>query len=132
MQFLLPDRRDTFGAGQCSASPGAGRQASCRVLDGPQHGTRDATAVTFANVQLSADSIAYQPPQLSSERLLPNQVLISWPANPSGYLLQSSPSLPGTGLWDAVTNGPGPSGTRRFVTNAVEGDARFYRLKRGP
>jgi hypothetical protein len=96
------------------------------------NGTRDATAVTFANFQLAADHIVYQPLQLSIQRLLPAQVLISWPANPSGYLLQSSPSLPGTGLWEAVTNSPVLTGNRLFVTNGIEGAARFYRLKQGP
>ena len=95
------------------------------------NGTRDATAVTFANFQLAADHIVHPPLQLSIQRLPLAQVLISWPAYPSGYLLESSPSLPGTGLWDGVTNSPVLTGNRCFVTNAVEGAAKFYRLKLG-
>jgi hypothetical protein len=96
------------------------------------NGTRDATAVTFANFQLAADHIVYPPLRLNIERLPPEQVLISWPAYASGYSLQSSPSLPGTGLWEEVTNNPALTGFRFFVTNGVEGAARFYRLKQGP
>jgi hypothetical protein len=96
------------------------------------NGTRDATAVTFASFQLAADRIVYPPLRLSIEPLPPEQVRISWPAYPSGYLLQSSPSLPGTGLWEEVMDGPVMTSNRFFVTNAVEGAAKFYRLKPGP
>ena len=96
------------------------------------NGTRDATAVTFANFQLAADHIVYPPPRLNIQRLPPQQVLISWPAYPSGYFLQRSPSLPGTGLWEADMTIPVLTGNRWFVTNAVEGAARFYRLKQEP
>jgi hypothetical protein len=96
------------------------------------NGTRDAIAVTFANFQIAADHIAYEPLALHIERLPPDHVLISWPAHPAEFLLESSPSLPGTGLWEAVTNSPALSDNRLFVTNAVESAAKFYRLKQGP
>lgn len=96
------------------------------------NGTRDAIAVTFANFQIAADDIEYEALALNIERLPPAHVLISWPASPAEFMLESSPSLPGMGLWAAVTNSPARSGSRLLVTNAVDGAAKFYRLKQGP
>ncbi|MHC1766182.1 MAG: hypothetical protein AB9869_18080 [Verrucomicrobiia bacterium] len=68
-------------------------EANCNTNDATfwlslqNNGTRDATAVTFANLQLAADHIVYEPNALSIQLLSSQQVLISWPANPSGYLL---------------------------------------------
>ncbi len=93
------------------------------------NGTRDATTVTFANFQLAADHIVYPPLKLSIDPLPLGQVLISWPAYASGGSLYSSPSLLDTLSWVAVTNGPALIGNRLFVTNTVDGAARFYRLK---
>jgi len=52
--------------------------------------------------------------------------VVSWPASATNCSLQSSASLANT--WSDVTNTPGLSGGRYYVTNAITGASRFYRL----
>ena len=59
-----------------------------------------------------------------------SQVVVSWPTNSTGYVLESCGSLGGNAGWAAVTPDPVIVGDSFFVTNAVEGDSRFYRLRK--
>jgi subtilisin-like proprotein convertase family protein len=52
--------------------------------------------------------------------------VVSWPASATNCSLQSSASLANT--WTDVTNAPALSGGRYYVTNAITGASRFYRL----
>jgi len=55
-----------------------------------------------------------------------SNMVISWPASATNCSLQSSASLANT--WSDVTNTPALSGGRNYVTNAITGASRFYRL----
>jgi subtilisin-like proprotein convertase family protein len=52
--------------------------------------------------------------------------VVSWPASATNFSLQSSASLANS--WSDVTNAAGLSGGRFYVTNAITGSSRFYRL----
>lgn len=58
-----------------------------------------------------------------------NRIVLSWPTNSAGFVLEYTTNLPPT-LW--VTNATPPviENSRHTVTNAVEGQKRFYRLRR--
>ena len=68
------------------------------------------------------------PPVLGVRRDGGN-VVLSWPTNAPGFLLQSTGSLPSAN-WINSTNVPGIVGTEFAVTNAALSNAQFYRLRR--
>jgi len=59
-----------------------------------------------------------------------HQVVLSWPAWASSFVLESTNQVPATSPWPAVTNVPSASGNWFYVTNNVGSDNRFYRLHR--
>lgn len=61
-------------------------------------------------------------------RLSGANVVLTWPANASGFTLQSSIN-PSSGNWSNITGGINTSGTNYVFTNAVSGEASFFRLK---
>ena len=65
-------------------------------------------------------------PQLAIVRAGTN-VLLSWSANATGFVLQSTPSLAPTTWTNIATNPPIVNG-RYTVTNAITGSRKFYRL----
>jgi subtilisin family serine protease len=56
------------------------------------------------------------------------KVVISWPTNFTGYILQSTDTLPGSS-WLTVSPSPVVIGNQYFVTNAISGK-KFYRLRK--
>jgi hypothetical protein len=58
-----------------------------------------------------------------------NQVVLTWSTGYTGYLLQSSPSLPPIS-WTIVTNPVVVVGANFVVTNNADQASRFYRLNR--
>lgn len=66
-------------------------------------------------------------PRLAISRSGTNVVLF-WPANPTGFNLQSDTNLAVTNAWNYVTNAPAVSGGTNYVTNPIAGSTLFYRL----
>jgi alpha-tubulin suppressor-like RCC1 family protein len=56
-----------------------------------------------------------------------DELILSWPANATGFALQSTLQLIPPVDWVDVTNAA-PHGTRWEVTNSFSGAAQFYRL----
>ena len=54
-------------------------------------------------------------------------VVVTWPATFTGYTLQSTANL-ASPAWSTVLPSPTVVGSWFAVTNAVSGEARFYRL----
>ena len=84
--------------------------------------------------KLDASEIAAQfqaltlaPPQLAVTREGPN-VVLSWPTAHAGFTLESTPSL-SSPSWTSAGS-PVPVGDRFYVTNAITGSAKFYRLRK--
>ncbi len=67
-------------------------------------------------------------PRLSIARA-GNAVVVSWPASPAGFVLESGNRLPPDISWTAVSGVPAPSGSRRTVTSEASGLGTFYRLR---
>ena len=59
----------------------------------------------------------------------PGQIILSWPTNATGFLLESSSNLAGT-VWTGVSPPPVIINTNNTVTNATSGERRFYRLNK--
>jgi streptogramin lyase len=57
-----------------------------------------------------------------------NLIILSWPLSASGYALETADRLEPAMSWTAVTNGVSTNGTQLVVTNALVGQAAFYRL----
>jgi len=86
---------------------------------------------TSVNAELSIAGMRFyqiDPPLLTAE-LSQGIIVVSWPATAAAYSLQSATNLT-TSPWAAVANTPTLSGMRQYVTNAVSGQGKFYRLKR--
>jgi hypothetical protein len=60
--------------------------------------------------------------------MISNNVVLSWPAWSGDSTLQSTTNLDGASNWTSVTNEPVVVGDRFYVTNAITGPQRFYRL----
>lgn len=54
-------------------------------------------------------------------------VVVSWPATPSGYALECRTNL-FTGIWGAVGTPPVLISDRNYVTNSAAGSSKFFRL----
>ena len=57
-----------------------------------------------------------------------NQVVISWPAWGSNFVLQAATNL-SSGTWSNITSGLAPVGTNYVFTNALSGQAAYFRLQ---
>jgi hypothetical protein len=57
-----------------------------------------------------------------------NAVVIAWPTNALGYVLESSDALV-PGNWASVTNPAGVVGSENTLTNSVANTNKFYRLR---
>ncbi|MDB6027063.1 MAG: hypothetical protein JWM68_3286, partial [Verrucomicrobiales bacterium] len=69
-------------------------------------------------------------PPLLSVRRDGNDVVLSWPTNASGFVLQSTTNLTPLVNWIDSTDTPTIVGTELTVTNAVSENSRFYRLNK--
>ena len=58
-------------------------------------------------------------------------VVLRWPVTANRYVLETTTNLrPGTNVWSAVPEAPTVVGWNKFLTNAVSGSHRCYRLRR--
>jgi YD repeat-containing protein len=67
-------------------------------------------------------------PGITVISLIGNQLTLSWPINPGGFVLQSASSLNPGAQWNNVGVSYAPSGNFNFVTLTVNATT-FYRLK---
>lgn len=70
------------------------------------------------------------PPPLTIERLIPNRVVLAWPAEWGGLVLQSVTSLPSNtpATWTIVEQPAFNNASFLRVTNLISGSGRYYRL----
>ena len=69
-----------------------------------------------------------QMPLLSVSLLVGEQVLVSWPASFTGFILESTDNIK-SAQWQYVPNTPLTVVDRNYVTNNTASKAMFYRLK---
>lgn len=70
-----------------------------------------------------------EAPQLTVE-LLEGSCVLSWPLAAEGYRVESATTLAEPTPWVPAVEAPTIAGMRLVLTNAVAGEARFYRLRR--
>jgi hypothetical protein len=57
------------------------------------------------------------------------QVIVSWPASASGFLLDTAPALRSGTIWSPLPDGAGVLGSRFMVTNNASAGSAFFRLR---
>jgi hypothetical protein len=63
---------------------------------------------------------------------LAGEVLLSWNASASNYVLETAADLPPGGTWEPATPAPTLGGSGFVVTNTPGALRAFYRLRKGP
>ncbi|MCX6929860.1 MAG: hypothetical protein NT154_42605, partial [Verrucomicrobia bacterium] len=79
------------------------------------------------SASLTAGVVGLPTPMLRATQTGTNVVLF-WSTNTAVCLLQSKVSLTSTPTWSAVTNIPVIIGDQFYVTNALIGPSKYYRL----
>jgi uncharacterized repeat protein (TIGR03803 family) len=87
---------------------------------GGLNGSGDLYGVTISTVVAPPIPVLTITPQMTN-------AVVTWPTNSTGYTLQSTTNL-ALANWSAVSPLPVVTGTNYVVTNAVPGQAMFYRL----
>lgn len=68
------------------------------------------------------------PPVLGVSASASNYLVLSWPATPTAFVLQSTTNLAAPGAWNVVTNNPSTSNGITSVLVPEDGAARGFRL----
>ena len=68
-------------------------------------------------------------PSLTVTRSL-DQLVLAWPTNYGGFVLESTDRLGATNAWTSGLDFPVVVGTHNYVTNGVSNATKFYRLRR--
>jgi hypothetical protein len=115
-----------------------GAMASATIVAGPSlAGSITNTATVSAssaspstNTTVSVVTTVIQNPARPMLELaqIGNSVVFFWSTNATGYNLESTTGLAPTGPWSSVTNVPVVVGGMCYVTNAITGPSKFYRL----
>ena len=88
-----------------------------------------ATHIVKPRVNLGRAIEELTPPRLAATRAN-NRIVISWPTNATGYVLEWAHALPAT-TWSNVPAIPVTVGTNQYYTNVVTPSAKkFYRLRK--
>jgi len=70
------------------------------------------------------------PPPTLSAAAVGGNLVVSWPANATGFILQAKQTLEAASVWAPVIITPVTIGNRSYVTNPLSGFSGFYRLKK--
>lgn len=77
---------------------------------------------------VAAPASSNQPPKLTAT-LYDRDIVLSWPTNTIGFLLESTPRLSAVN-WTSALPMPVVVGDRNVVSNTVGGEETFYRLRK--
>jgi len=69
------------------------------------------------------------PPVLNAA-LVGSELVLSWPASASGFVLEAAPDLTSTSIWAAVSETINVAGDQFIVTNDTAAAKSFYRLRK--
>ena len=67
-------------------------------------------------------------PPLLQFSVVGNQLVLTWPAPSTGFVLETAGTLSAGALWTPLTNGITMEGNNLVLTNNLSGAAAFYRL----
>jgi uncharacterized repeat protein (TIGR01451 family) len=119
-----------------SVANGASASATIAVSSGNPGSITDTVTVSASSASPSTNTTAsvvttvLQNPAgpLLKIASVGNNVVLSWSASASGYYLQSKTSFASASAWSPVTSVPVVVGGTCYVTNAITGPSKFYRL----
>ena len=73
-------------------------------------------------------ALPVSPPLLAINAAVIGSVILTWPTNSTGFVLQSTTNLFSTATWTAVSPDPVVINGQNTVTNPISGTRKFYRL----
>jgi hypothetical protein len=118
--LLMSFTPDASGDIYCSGSfYGSLSLGSTSLTSNPQEG--DLFLIKFSGASLGSPIL-----QLVHSA---DQLLLSWPANQTGFILESTANLSGTN-WSAVTNVVNVVGSQNVVSSQLSGQGCFFRLRK--
>jgi len=85
--------------------------------------------VDYALMSLTVVDASLPPPQLDLFQVAPDLIELSWPADATGYALESATNLPAT-FWSPVTNNVVTNGSLATVQVDTAGSLRLFRLRK--
>lgn len=77
----------------------------------------------------SVDNIVLQPIPSLAGSVVGTNIVLMWPTNVAGFVLQTSTNLSNTSSWLNVTNGVVVAGSNRTVTTSATRPDQYFRLK---
>jgi hypothetical protein len=75
-------------------------------------------------------TVGFPLPPLTITKTAPAEVLLQWPVNPPGLLLESAPSLNTGSIWTRITSGITNNGTVNSVSVTTTSAVGFFRLRK--
>jgi hypothetical protein len=115
-----------------TASPSGESVAYVGGIDFSEGAAGDSTAAF-------SPTLAYGPPVLAvtvnpggSATRAPNSLILAWPTNNAGFILQSATILLPLTIWTTVSNAPVVVNGQYTVTNITSGAQQFFRLANFP
>jgi hypothetical protein len=138
----MPGGAITYLTGAFSSVSGGDEQTFYETNTGPTHlriGT-NTLAVEIHQVDGMSSDVGFDleliatgppppPPRLSASRSGTN-VRLTWPANATGFQLESALTLDGGTNWSFFPASVGTSNTESVVTTPASGPQRFFRLRK--
>ena len=73
-------------------------------------------------------TIGFAPPSLTVAKTAPAEVLLQWPTNYTGFMVESALSLEASSLWQPIINGVTTNGALFSLSVSTTNAARFFRL----
>jgi Tol biopolymer transport system component len=73
--------------------------------------------------------VSFASPPILNVSLVGNNIVLSWMTNTVPFNLESTTNLNSPAVWLPVLPAPTIINDQNFVTNAISGKAKFYRLK---
>ena len=112
----------SFTGGNDGGNPAAGL---AQGSDGNFYGTTEYGGVSGAGTVFRLTIVPQ--PQLT---IIPSEayVILTWPANFTGFTLQSTPNLGSSAVWTTNSSPPVVIGGENVVINTLSGRQQFYRL----
>lgn len=119
-----------FDCGEWTAPTNGNYEFRFTVVD--KNAASTGYVLSFDHIKLTPASAGVAPPTAAPVLLgaLENgHIVLSWPTNADGFLLESADSVAATN-WTGVLPDPTVLGTNHVVTNTANADRTFYRLRK--
>jgi len=127
-QLLWTNMLKEFDCGEWTAPTNGNYELKFTVVD--KNASSSGYWLSFDHIKLTPAATAVitpvNPPMLNAS-LQSGKIILSWPTNAAGFLLESETNFPAAN-WAGVLPLPTVIFTNNFVTNAANAERTFYRL----